>query len=187
MKEIEILIEVKSTKEQVLKALEQFESQGIKKVLDVYFADPLRKELQPDASGRLMNSYRFRLKDNKASVAYKVDHFDNEDQWIYSDEHETEIGNFETALEIQKQLGFAELVRIDNTKYTYTTSDYEIVFEEVKDLGLFLEVEKLAQVPDDQVLATKQEIREFLKALPIEFGEEQNAGKPELMIRKKSQ
>lgn len=185
MKEIEILVEVKSTKEQALKALEYFEYKGAKEVIDVYFTDPLREELQPDINGRLINSFRLRLKDGKASVAYKQDHFDSNLQWTHSDEHETEIGDFNTALEINRHLGLKELVRIDNTKHIYLTEDYEIVIEDVKDLGIFMEVEKLAQVPDEKVQEIKQEIREFIKSLEIEVGEELNAGKPELMLRKR--
>jgi hypothetical protein len=70
------------------------------------------------------------------------------------------------------------------TKYTYVSDEYEIVLEDVKGLGLFLEVEKLDQVSDEEVLETKQHIRDFLTTLDIAFGEEQNAGKPELMLRK---
>ncbi|MCF7865174.1 MAG: class IV adenylate cyclase [Candidatus Pacebacteria bacterium] len=184
MKEIEILIEVKNTKEEALKLLGQFEFKGAKETLDVYFNNPLRTELRPDESGRLTNCYRFRLKDGKATVAYKVDHFDDSMNWTYSDEYETGIDNFDTALQIQQHLGFEELVRIDNTKYTYLTDVYEIVLEDVKDLGLFLEVEKLEQVSDDKVLEVKEGIRNFIKTLGISLGEEQNAGKPELMLRK---
>lgn len=185
MKEIEILIEVKSDKEIAQKALEQFEFLGAKEVIDVYLTSPQNKALQPELDGRLNNCYRVRLKDGKATIAYKIDHFEN-GQWSHSDEHETEIGDFTTALEINRHLGFEELVRIDNTKYTYMTPDYEIVLEDVKSLGLFLEVEKLAQVSNDKVAETKEEIRRFLKTLNIEFGEEQNAGKPELILRKLS-
>ena len=184
MKEIEVLIEVKSTKKDALKALEHFEYKGAKEVIDVYFADPLRQALQPDKNGRLVNSFRLRSKDGKASVAYKVDHFDNDMQWTHSDEYEHGIDDFTIAVEINKHLGLEELIRIDNTKYTYTTDEYEIVLEDVKGLGLFLEVEKLAQVSDDKIVETKEEIRTFLKTLNIKLGEEQNAGKPELMLRK---
>lgn len=185
MKEIEILIEVKSKKDAALKALEGFDFRGAKEVLDVYLTSPFHDGLQPDKSGRLSNCYRFRLKDGKASVAYKVDHFDELMRWTHSDEYETGIDDFDIALQIQRQLGFQELIRIDNTKYTYFTQDYEIVLEDVKDLGLFLEVEKLTQILDDKILETKGAMRDFLKTLNIEFGEEQNAGKPELMLKKR--
>ena len=55
----------------------------------------------------------------------------------------------------------------------------------MKGLGLFMEVEKLDEVSDDKVHETKKEIRAFLESLDIKLGQEQNAGKPELMLRKK--
>jgi predicted adenylyl cyclase CyaB len=185
MKEIEILIEVKSEKETALKALEKFEFQGVKKTLDIYFVDPLRKDLQPNVDGRLGACFRIRQKDGKNSIAYKVDHFIG-DEWSHSDEFETEVKDFGTALKIIQKLGLKELIRIDNEKHIFVTPEYEIVLEDVKDLGLFMEVEKLLEVPDEKVGETKEEIRRFLKNLDIELGEEQNAGKPELMLRKKS-
>lgn len=185
MKEVEILIEVKSTKEAALMALSRFESKGSEEVLDVYFVNSSRPELQPDLSGRLFNSYRLRKKGCKASMAYKVDHFLPSGEWSHSDEYETGVEDFDAVMEINKKLGFEELIRVDNIKHKFLVEDYEIVLEEVKDLGLFLEVEKLSQVSDDQVAQTKEEIRSFLKTLNIEFGEEQNAGKPELLLRKR--
>lgn len=183
MKEIEILIEVKSSKEEALKALEQFRFEGIKNVLDIYFYDPLRADLQTDTTGRLNACFRLRQKDGKNTVAYKVDHFGG-DTWSHSDEYETEIEDFDTSITIFEKLGLKELVRIVNEKHTYMSDEYEIVLEDVKDLGLFMEVEKLTQIPDEKISETKEEIRQFIKSLNIEFGEEQNAGKPELMLRK---
>lgn len=184
MKEIEILIEVKDTKENALAALKVFQFKKTLNVLDVYFTMDNLKELQPDQSGRLTNSFRLRKKEEKSYITYKVDHFIHESEWSHSDEYETEVKDFETAMKINKQLGFKELIRIDNVKHVFLTDQYEIVLEEVKDLGLFLEVEKIAQVSDEEVVQTKEEIRAFIKTLNIKLGVEQNAGKPELMLRK---
>ena len=184
MKEIEILIEVKDTKETALEALGKFKSKGVKKTLDIYYSDPLRKDLRPNDEGRLNSCFRIRQKDNKNSIAYKVDHFIG-DEWSHSDEYETEIKDFDTALQIIEKLGLKELVRIDNEKHTFKTSEYEIVLEDVKDLGLFMEVEKKTQVSDEKVAQTKEDIRTFLNSLDIQLGEEQNAGKPELMLRRR--
>ncbi|MEO5645905.1 MAG: class IV adenylate cyclase [Candidatus Paceibacterota bacterium] len=183
MKEIEILIEVKSTKEEALNVLSHFESKGVKETLDVYFNDPLRNDLQPGENNRLLNSFRLRQKAGKNYLAYKVDHFDGE-EWSHSDEYETGVADLDVMIAVIEKLGLVEMVRIDNFKHTFITPDYEIVLEDVKDLGLFMEVEKLAQVSDEEVLSAKEEIRTFLKTLNIDFGEEQNAGKPELMLRK---
>jgi len=185
MKEIEVLIEVKSNKETALKKLEVFDSHGIKKILDIYYHDPLRNNLQPQKDKRLLNAFRLRRKEEKNSIAYKIDHFDR-NTWSYSDEFETEVKNFEIMQNILKHLGFKELIRIDNEKHFFETDEYEIVLEDVKDLGLFMEVEKKSQVSDEEIEKTKGEIREFLNSLGIDLGEEQNAGKPELMLRKRS-
>jgi predicted adenylyl cyclase CyaB len=149
--------------------------------------DPLRNDLRPDLSGRLRASFRLRQKDGKNSVAYKVDHFGDGDEWTYSDEHETAVGDFDAMRVIIDHLGLQELVRVESEKHIWTTPEYEIVFEVVKDLGLFIEVEKLEQVPDDRVAETKQGIREFLSGLGLKLGAEMNAGKPELLLKKKMQ
>lgn len=184
MKEIEILVEVFEDKEKVLKSLSSFENLGEKKTLDVYYFDPMRKDLQPETDGRLMRSFRLREKDGKCSMAYKLDNFDNSGVWIYSDEFETSLGDMKSGEEIFKHLGLKELVRIDNTKHTFKTPEYEIVFEEVKDLGIFLEVELLHQVKDDEVKSAKQRIQDFIDSLNLKTSKELNAGKPELMLRK---
>lgn len=185
MKEIEILVESFDTKEAVLKVLSSFENVGEKRTLDVYFFDPLRTDLQPADDGRLTRSFRLREKDGKCSIAYKLDNFDEKGMWTYSDEFETSFGDLKTMEEIVKHLGLHELVRIDNTKHTFKTPDYEIVFEEVKDLGLFLEVELLHQVEDSETMAAKHKIQEFINSLGLRVSPELNAGKPELMLRKK--
>jgi len=46
MQEIEILVQVFESKNKVLKKLKQFDFLGAKKVLDVYYYDPLRAELR---------------------------------------------------------------------------------------------------------------------------------------------
>jgi predicted adenylyl cyclase CyaB len=183
MKEIEILIEVKSAKEAALRALEIFSFQGVREVLDIYFFDPLRPDLQLDKDGRLSRSFRLRQRDGKNSLAYKVDHFE-EGVWSYSDEFETEVASPDAILDIIKGLGLKELIRVDTKKHTFITPEYEIVLEEVVGLGLFLEVELLHESEGNNVGELKEKIRIFLQSLDIEFGNEQNAGKPELMLRK---
>ncbi len=186
MKEIEILVEVLEGKDSALEKLASFESKGLKHTLDVYFYDPLRPDLQPRADGRLTRSFRLREKDGKASIAYKIDNFDADGMWTYSDEFETPVGNFEAGMQIVSHLGLQELIRIDNNKHTFVTPKYEIVLEDVKDLGVFLEVELLAQVEDGEVMSAKKDIEDCIASLGLRVSAELNAGKPELMLRKKN-
>jgi predicted adenylyl cyclase CyaB len=183
MKEVEILINVLSTKDEALKALRHFDDRGVKRVVDVYFYDPLREDLKPQADGRLMRSFRLRKKDNKCFLTYKVDDFDKNGNWIYSDEHESGVDDFDAARLILEHLGLKELTRLDNEKYTFMTPEYEIVLEDVKKLGLFLEVECLKDIPDAEVIKEKEKIRKFINHLNIRLGKELNVGKPELMLK----
>lgn len=183
MKEVEILVSILENKEAVLEKLNKLNFAGIKKTLDVYFYDPKRENLKPSTDGRLNACFRLRKKDDKVFMAYKVDNF-NDGIWIYSDEHEVEVSDFETAVTILRHLGFEVLVEIENEKHTFLNDEYEIVFEDVKNLGHFLEVERLSVGDDEDISVVKGEILKFIHSLNIAIGEELNTGKPELMLSK---
>lgn len=184
MKEIEILVEVLDSKNIVLEKLQAFNFQGIKKTLDIYFYDPLRKNLQPNSDNRLTESCRLRNKNGQALMAYKTDNFDQNGVWIYSDEHEVGISDFKTGHTILSHLGMRQLIELENEKHTFLTDEFEIVFEDVKNLGLFLEVEAHSLSETESVDDVKKRIQKFIDVLNIRVSEELNAGKPELMLRK---
>lgn len=185
-REVEILVEVIDKKSYVLKKLRQLNFLGARKTLDIYFYDPVRKNLKPEKNNRLKECFRLRTKNNISYLTYKVDHFDKNGKWLYSDEHETEVANDGIALEIIKHLGLKELVKIENRKLTFLTNDYEIVLEDVKNLGLFMEVEALNTKPQENVNKVKDKILNFISSLNIKVSRELNSGKPELMLKKMS-
>ena len=182
MKEIEILVEVYSPIEDVIKVLDKFSYEGVKETTDVYYYDPLRSNLKPNSKGEIDECLRLRTKENKNYITYKVDNFDN-GKWLYSDEYETEVLDINMVKKILDRLGFKELLTIHNSKRTYVTDKYEIVLETVKDLGCFLEVEYCTDL-DVSVSLIKNEIQEFINGLGIKVSEELNMGKPEMMIKK---
>ena len=106
--------------------------------------------------------FRLRKKGDKSFVAYKIDFFEGK-KWTHSDEHETEIANFEVFEKIVSHLGLKELVRVDNEKQIFETANFEIVLEDVKNLGLFLEVENMNLKGNPNSIRAK--IMEFIKAL----------------------
>jgi predicted adenylyl cyclase CyaB len=183
-KEIEVLVEVFDKKANVLKKLKGFKFEGAKKTLDIYFFDPKRKNLKPHKDCRLKECLRIRTKSNKSYLAYKIDHFNKKGIWSHSDEHEIEISNSQTALKIIEHLGFKELVKLENTKHTFLSDKYEIVFEDVKNLGIFLEVEAINAKPHESVKKVKIDILKFIESLNIKTGPELNSGKPELLLKK---
>lgn len=185
-KEVEILVEVFDKKEDAIDKLSSLKFLGDKKTSDIYLFDPKRVELKPDKNGQLKNCLRIRNKDNKASVAYKVDHFDKKGIWLYSDEYETEVSNFAKTSDIFQKLGYEELIKIDNVKSTFVNDVYEIVLEDVKDLGIFMEVERHNVDAREDIVKIKEEIWNWIKSLNIKVGLELTMGKPELMLRKKN-
>ena len=182
MKEIEILVEVYDDINNVKEKLTKFEYIGLKHTIDEYYYDPKRDELKPDKNNQLNHCLRLRTKDNEYCITYKDDVFDN-DIWLYSNEFETKIENIDITREIFYKLGLKQFIIIDNKKETYKYNDYEIVIEDVKDLGLFMEVEYCTN-EDVDVKKIKEEIQTFINSLGLNVSEELNMGKPEMYLRK---
>jgi len=183
MKEIEILVKLFDKKRKILKALTGFKYIKKERIKDTYYFHPNVDILLPEMNGRFRDCFRIRVKENRNLIAYKKDYFDKKDIWQYSEELETSIGDFETIFDILKALGFKILVEIDNTKYKYLHKKYELVLEEVKDLGLFLEVEFKGN-SHQSPKKIKKEIYNFISTLGLKFIE-LNLGKPELLYKKK--
>lgn len=184
MKEIEILVELYDNIESVKNRFNDFEYLGLNHVIDEYYYDPKRNDLKPNENMQLDHCLRLRSKNDKYYITYKDDVFED-DVWLYSNEYETKIENIDMMREIFDKLGLKKLLVIDNKKETYKYKDYEIVLEEVDDLGLFMEVEYCTDM-DVNVKSIKLEIQEFIDNLGISVSEELNMGKPEMFLRKNS-
>ena len=182
MKEIEILVEVYDDINNVKEKLKKLEYIGLKHTIDEYYYDPKRDELKPDENNQLNHCLRLRTKDNEYCITYKDDVFDN-DIWLYSNEYETKIENIDITREIFNKLGLKKFIEIDNKKETYKYNDYEIVIEDVKDLGLFMEVEYCTD-DDVDIKKIKNEIQLFIDSLELNVSEELNIGKPEMYMKK---
>lgn len=183
MKEIEILVEVYSPISEVIKVLDNFEYLGNNETIDTYYYDPLRKNLKPNSKNQIDECLRLRTKGNCNSITYKNDQFDENGKWLYSDEYETNIDDRLIIAKIFDKLGLKELLTIHNNKKTYRYNDYEVVFETVKDLGYFLEVEYCTN-EDIDIKEKKEEIQKFINALGLNVSKELNMGKPEMLINK---
>ena len=170
MKEIEILVELYDNIEDVKEKFKQFNYEGLKRTIDEYYYDPKRDDLKPDKDNQLSHCLRLRTKNNDYSITYKDDVFDN-GKWLYSNEYETKIENIDMLREIFNKLGLVKFIEIDNEKETYTYNDYEIVIENVKDLGLFMEVEYCTNDNID-IKQVKNQIQDFIDGLDLKVSKE---------------
>lgn len=182
MKEIEILVEVYEDIEKIKEIFKKFEYVGLKRTIDEYYYDPLRETLKPDKFGGLNHCFRLRQKNNEYFITYKDDVFEN-GKWLYSNEYETKVESLEMTKEIFNKLGLIKFIEIDNEKETYMFENYEIVIENVKDLGIFMEVEYCTN-EDIDIKIEKNKIQEFINNLGINISEELNIGKPEMYMKK---
>lgn len=182
MKEIEILVEVYDDINKVKEVLSKYKYQGINHTIDEYYYDPKRKDLKPDKNNQLSHCLRLRRKNNQTYITYKDDVFENK-KWLYSNEYETKVDSYDMTKEIFKRLGLIKFIEIDNEKEIYETDQYEIALENVKDLGIFIEVEYCTS-KSIEIKKIKNEIQEFINNLNINVSSELNIGKPELYMHK---
>jgi len=181
--EIEILVRVEAGKDELLRHLEENATfVGRYETVDQYYFDPTRADLQPDRQGRLSGALRVRKKGDQSHVTFKKDNFDPSGKWTYSDEFETSVADGDVMREIFRRLGLRRLTTVDMTKLIYMSGDFEIVVEDVRNLGAFLEIE--FKGPKDLAPSiAKERIASFMTTLPGQFTRDFDGGKPELMVQ----
>ena len=182
MKEIEILVRVYDDIDKIKAALKSFQYIGLKHTIDEYYYDPKRKTLKPDSNNQLSHCLRLRRKNKEYYITYKDDVFQN-GKWLYSNEYETRVESLKILKQIIRKLGLKQFIKIDNKKEIYLTDKYEIALENVKDLGLFLEVEYSTN-DDVSIIEIKKEIQKFIDDLNLNVSKELTMGKPEMYMRK---
>ena len=183
MKEIEVEVAFDNSKEEVINILSRFNFKGDKEICDTYYFDPLRTNLQPESDLRLNETFRVRKNDKGCFLTYKKQHFEGK-LWVYSDEYETKIGDPNVLEKIIEMIGLEVLIRVHNKRKVYSYKDFEIELEDVENLGVFIEVEKLSNSSNDE-MTIKKEIREFIKSLNLKNAKELNIGKNQYLLSQK--
>ena len=86
---------------------------------------------------------------------------------LVSDEYEFTIDDGNTARQMLAALGWREVVTVDKVRHESKTEDYTICIDEVAGLGLFIELEVLAE-DDADADNIQQQMYSFLKNLNID-------------------
>ncbi|NGX63661.1 MAG: hypothetical protein KR126chlam6_01074 [Candidatus Anoxychlamydiales bacterium] len=85
---------------------------------------------------------RVRITKEGDSFCYKKFHMDPiEKTPLYCDEYEVNVSDGKKTLELMKALGYIEQTRMEKKRKIYNFDCFEIVIDDVKDLGMFMEVE----------------------------------------------
>lgn len=99
---------------------------------------------------------------------------DSPGRHTHCDEFETDVTDGQHMLELYRAIGFTDEIKVEKIRRIYNYADFEIVVDNVTDLGIFVEVELTKPVSDPKAgLAT---IRTLLKAIGINSYKEQTRG-----------
>ncbi|NGX48592.1 MAG: hypothetical protein K940chlam5_00180 [Candidatus Anoxychlamydiales bacterium] len=120
----------------------------------------------PEGYKDALDYLRVRITKKGDSLCYKKFHMDPiEKTPLYCDEYEINVSDGKKTLELMKALGYIEQTLMEKKRKIYNFDCFEIVIDDVKNLGLFIEVELKASVPNAKT-GIKM-IYDFLKLIGI--------------------
>lgn len=117
---------------------------------------------------------RIRESGKRSFLTYKHYHPENADDVDYLDEYETVISDPKSLMKILKSLDFREILVVDKTRSLWELGDVEIAIDEVKDYGVFIELELDSH--HDDLKEAKKYLFSILSKLNAKVGKEDQDG-----------
>ncbi|MFZ0565650.1 MAG: class IV adenylate cyclase [Chlamydiales bacterium] len=164
-KEIEIKVKLNELDKQLILKWLSIHAKFISRLkqTDYYLDNPHSSFVFLNQKGfRDANQYfRVRSSENGARLCYKKVHRDlDTEECLYCDEYEIEIHNVKQMLKILNAAGFTDVIEVSKERSKYFYAPFEIVLDEVKNIGSFLEVELKSEVEDPK--SGLDQLKEFL-------------------------
>jgi len=148
---------------------------------DEYFTPAHRNFLEPKFPGEWLS---IRSRNNKVILNYKHFYPENAKVFTHSDEYETKIENSEQLNKIFSVLNLKKLITVDKKRTIYIYEDkFEIVLDQVKELGYFIEIEAIKDL--GTVKDTRKKLFELAKELELNISKVDIKGYPRLLLEKK--
>ncbi len=116
-------------------------------------------------------------------ITYKHFFPENVKKTDYCDEFETKIDNFEAMERMFKSLNFKDAVVVEKSRTTWIFEEVEIVIDDVKDLGFYIELEATGNFESPQ--DGKLYLYKILKKLNAQVGGEDLRGYPFRILENK--
>lgn len=108
---------------------------------DIYFNHPSRDFAETD------EAFRIRRVNNFCKITYKGPKVSKTTKARV--EHETTVGDFDAIRNIILSLGFVESGVIEKERRIYSLGESEISIDDVKGLGLFVEIERIGELKEE--------------------------------------
>lgn len=190
MKEIEITVKVFDSVEKTKDILAR---QGLK-IVDTYSTKDIYlsqdTNLSQSIESVLNKSVILRQIITHSKVIKKIVHknkvYDG-DTLLYEDKINLKCEDLENAKLLFEALGFKELVIVQYDSFVYQKEGLELSFQNVKDLGLLLEIESDKKNPESEedVMQEKRRLYNLAKSLSLNIGDELNIKKAKALIKKR--
>lgn len=189
MKEIEITVKVFDSVEKTKDILAR---QGLKIVdtystKDIYLSQDIN--LSQSIESVLNKSVILRQIVTPSKVIKKIVHknkvYDG-DTLLYEDKINLKCEDLENAKLLFEALDFKELVIVQYDSFVYQKEGLELSFQNVKDLGLLLEIEsdKKKLESEEDVMQEKRRLYNLAKSLSLNIDDELNIKKAKALIEK---
>ena len=190
MKEIEITVKVFDSVEKTKDILAR---QGLKIVdtystKDIYLSQDIN--LSQSIESVLNKSVILRQIVTPSKVIKKIVHknkvYDG-DTLLYEDKINLKCEDLENAKLLFEALDFKELVIVQYDSFVYQKEGLELSFQNVKDLGLLLEIESDKKNPESEEdeMQEKRRLYNLAKSLSLNIGDELNIKKAKALIKKR--
>lgn len=113
-----------------------------------------------------MKTFRIRRSSKGNFVCHKYCHLGADNRVTHRDEYETKIEDPETVLAVLKALvPDLEVTHIEKIRTTYVYENFEIVLDDVKNVGTFVEIEMKSQI--DDIEQAQQQLLDFMRFIGI--------------------
>ena len=190
MREIEITVKVFDSVEKTKDILAR---QGLK-IVDTYSTKDIYlsqdTNLSQSIESVLNKSVILRQIVTPSKVIKKIVHknkvYDG-DTLLYEDKINLKCEDLENAKLLFEALDFKELVIVQYDSFVYQKGGLELSFQNVKDLGLLLEIEsdKKKLESEEDVMQEKRRLYNLAKSLSLNIGDELNIKKAKALIKKR--
>ena len=125
-----------------------------------------------------------RLRESKKGFSLNYKRWHNEDgsKAVSCDEFETKIENIDALRKLLESLNFKKLITVDKTRNVWNYKDTEIAIDEVRGLGVFIELEAKGNFTG--IEEAKKHLYSVLKEIGAEVGEQDFEGYPYLLLKR---
>lgn len=171
-------------REEVLKMIQEHgfkENRKNEVQKDTYYTPIHKNFLEPEIVSEWL---RVRETNNKSSINFK--------QWLpigakvqnQCNEYETVIEDVCAIKKILDLLDFKEIVVVSKTRNSWIYNDVEISIDCVEDLGVFIELEAIVNVSEEQIVSMHDFFNSILIKIGAKTGARDHRGYPYLLLEK---